>query len=70
MDSTAFGKAALAKFGAVPEGFHIFCAGWIGKRPEDWKSMRVQGAQFDGDKLLRGTKLSTVVSLKEMEQFR
>lgn len=32
--------------------------------------MRVQGAQFDGDKLLPGTKMSTIVSLKEMERFR
>ena len=30
MDKTAYGQAALSKFGAVPEGFRVFAAKWLG----------------------------------------
>lgn len=41
-----FGKAALKKMGAVPENFRLYCAGWIGENPEEWKCMDVTGAEF------------------------
>jgi len=46
MGDTPFGRAALRKFGPVPKNFRIYAAGWIGKRPEDWKTMKVTGAEF------------------------
>lgn len=45
-ESTSFGKAALKKLGTVPENFRLYSAGWLGKKPEDWKEMRVQGRVF------------------------
>lgn len=66
MDTTTYGKAAFRKFGSVPDGFHIFRAEWLGKRPEDWKSMRVTGAQFVGKRRIPGTTMSTIVTQDEM----
>lgn len=48
--STSFGKAALKKLGAVPENFRLYSAGWLGKKPEDWKEMRVAGRVFRASK--------------------
>jgi hypothetical protein len=70
MDKTSYGQAALRKFGAVPDGFHIFEAGWIGARPEDWKSMRVTGAQFVGRRRVPHTTMSTIVTVDEMAEFK
>jgi hypothetical protein len=46
MGRTGYGIAALRKMGSVPANFRIFAAGWIGKKPEDFKEMRVTGAEF------------------------
>jgi hypothetical protein len=67
MDKTGYGIAALRKFGAVPEGFHVFQAEWLGDKPEDWKTMRVTGAQFVGSKRIPRTTMSTIVTVEEME---
>lgn len=67
MSKTSYGQAALKKFGAVPEGFEIFSAGWIGEKPKDWKSMRVTGAQFKGRKRIPHTTMTTIVTVEEME---
>ena len=48
--STSFGKAALKKLGAVPENFRLYSAGWLGKKPEDRKEMRVKGRVFRASK--------------------
>ncbi len=66
MSATIYGKAALKKFGAVPEGFEIFSAGWLGKKPKDWKTMRVTGAQFKGRKRIPHTTMQTIVTIEEM----
>lgn len=66
MDNTSYGRAALKKFGSTPDGFHIFSAGWIGEKPEDWHSMRVTGAQFKGKKRVPGTTMTTIVTEEEM----
>jgi hypothetical protein len=66
MSTTSYGKAALKKFGAVPEGFEIFSAGWIGETPKDWKTMRVSGAQFKGRKRIPHTTMTTIVTTEEM----
>lgn len=68
MDKTSYGRAALKKFGAVPEGFHIFKAAWIGERPEDWERMVVTGAQFNGRRRIPHTTMQTVVTREEMEK--
>lgn len=70
MDTTSYGKAALRKFGAVPEGFHIFHAEWLGEKPEDWKTMRVTGAQFKGKRKLPRTTMTTIVTRQEMDAER
>ena len=67
MSTTCYGKAALKKFGAVPEGFEIFSAGWLGEKPEDWKTMRVSGAQFKGRKRIPHTTMTTIVTVEEMQ---
>ena len=44
-----YGKVALQKMsksGPVPEGFRLFCAGWLGDKPEEWEVMKVTGAEF------------------------
>lgn len=70
MDKSAFGRAALKKFGQVPEGFSIFKAAWLGEKPADWKSMCVTGAQFKGKRRVPGTTMSTIVTRDEIEQCR
>jgi len=67
MSRTSYGKAALKKFGAVPEGFEIFAAGWIGKTPKDCNAMRVTGAQFKGRKRVPNTTMTTIVTAEEMD---
>jgi hypothetical protein len=67
MDDTTFGRAAFKKFGAVPEGFRIYRAAWIGDKPADWKSMRVTGAQWKGKRRVPGTIMSTIVTIDEMD---
>jgi hypothetical protein len=67
MSKTCYGKAALKKFGAVPEGFKIFSAGWLGKGPKDWVAMRVSGAQFKGRKRIPHTTMTTIVTVEEMQ---
>jgi hypothetical protein len=66
MSKTAYGKAALKKFGAVPEGFEIFSAGWLGKEPKDWLTMRVKGAQFIGKRRVPNTTMSTIITREEI----
>ena len=70
MDRMSYGQAALRKFGAVPDGFHIFAAAWLGEKPEEWKSMRVTGAQFNGKRRVPGTTMQTIVTEAEMAEFR
>lgn len=67
MSKTSYGQVALRKFGTVPKGFEIFSAGWLGKKPEDWKTMRVTGAQFKGKKRIPHTTMTTIVTVAEME---
>ncbi|WP_155931091.1 hypothetical protein [Methylomonas sp. 11b] len=69
MDNTSFGKAALHKFGTVPEGFHIFYGEWLGNTPDKWKSMRVKGAVFIGKLRAPNTTMETIVTKKEMARY-
>ena len=69
MNKTSYGQAALKKFGSVPEGFEIFSAGWLGDKPEDWKNMRVRGAQFCKGKRMPNTTMETIVTREEMREF-
>jgi hypothetical protein len=69
MDLTRYGKAARLKFGAVPDGFHVFKAEWLGDEPEEWKSMRVTGAQFKGRHRVPDTTMATIVTREEMQAF-
>jgi hypothetical protein len=66
MDKTSYGKAARQKFGAVPDGFHVFAAEWIGDGPTTWTAMRVKGAQFTGRRRVPGTTMETIVTKQEM----
>jgi hypothetical protein len=66
MDNTSYGRAALRRFGVVPEGFHVFHAGWLGKCPEDWTTMRVRGAQFKDGRRIPRTTMTVVVTREEM----
>jgi hypothetical protein len=66
MDTMTYGLAARRKLGAVPPDFHVFRAEWIGATPEDWKTMRVTGAQFCGRRRLPGTTMSVIVTREEM----
>ena len=70
MSKTSYGQAALRKFGTVPEGFEIFSAGWLGKKPKDWKAMRVTGAQFKGKKRIPNTTMTTIVTVEEMDAIK
>lgn len=71
--STSFGKAALKKLGPVPENFRLYSAGWLGKKPEDWKKMRVTGRVFRASKNgkldipVPGTIRSVTVTRDEMQ---
>lgn len=46
MNETNFGRAALNQIGDVPDGFQIFEAGWLEKKPKDFNVMFVRGAVF------------------------
>ncbi len=71
------GKAALSKLAPVPKNFRLYYAGWLGKRPEDWKEMEVKGAEFRIAKsgpnkgklsiLVPGTRRSVRVTKAEMQ---
>lgn len=41
-----YGRAALQKFGSVPVNFRLYQAGWLGKKPEEFTVMKVDGAEF------------------------
>ncbi len=43
---TAYGQAALRKLAPVPAGFRLYRAEWLGKKPADWREMRVTGGEF------------------------
>ena len=67
MDTMNYGKAALRKFGVVPEGFHIYSAEWLGgTTPAEWTRMLVTGAGFKGKRRVSGTMMTTIVTLEEM----
>ena len=69
MDTMSYGKAALRKFGAVPDGFHIFYAEWLGgDTPADWTRMRLKGAKFKGTRRVSGTTMTTIVTLEEIAE--
>jgi hypothetical protein len=42
----SFGRAALKQLSPVPDNFRLFEAGWLGKRPEEFRVMEVKGAEF------------------------
>lgn len=72
----SYGQVALGKLAPVPENFRLFEAGWLGKRPEDWKTMKVTGAEFRVAKsgpskgqlaiMVKGTQRSAYVTKEEM----
>lgn len=72
-----YGKAALSKLAPVSKNFRLYYAGWLGKRPEDWKEMEVKGAEFRIAKsgpnkgklsiLVPGTRRSVRVTKAEMQ---
>lgn len=74
-----YGKAALQKLAPVPENFRLYCAGWLGKMPKDWKTMKVTGGEFRAAKtgknagklsiLVKGTSRSVIVTKAEMRVF-
>ncbi len=66
MDKCSYGRAALQKFGAVPDGFHIFRAEWLGEHPEYSDRMKVTGAEFKGRRRVPGTTMTTIVTREEM----
>lgn len=69
---TTFGRAALKKLAPLPENFRLYCAEWLGKKPEDWKEMRVTGRVFRASKggsldiPVPGTIQSVIVTRDEM----
>lgn len=70
MNDTGFGKAALKKFGAIPEGFQICTAQWMERNPENWATMRVTGAKFAGERKVAGTSMTTIVTKAEIDAER
>lgn len=72
----SYGKVALEKLAPVPENFRLFSAGWLGEKPENWKTMKVTGAEFREAKsgpskgqlaiMVKGTQRSTYVTKEEM----
>ena len=68
----------MKNFGDVPENFFIYEAGWLGKRPEDFRVMEVKGAEFRAAKsgprkgelvvMIQGTRRVTHVTRKDMER--
>lgn len=70
MTKSSYGQAAIKKFGAVPEGFQIYSAGWVEKQPEDWRTMKVKGAQFKEGRRVPGTIMETIVTVDEMANYK
>jgi hypothetical protein len=70
MDKTRYGVVAMRKFGAVPDGFHIFQSEWLGDQPEGWDRMRVTGAVFKGSRRMPGTTMTTIVTCTEMDAVK
>ena len=66
MDNTGYGRAALSKFGSVPEGFHIFFGAWS----KDRETMRVKGAQFKGNRKIPRTTMETIVTAEEVRTHK
>lgn len=76
MESASYGKAALERFGPVPENFRIYAAGWLGDKPEEWRVMGVTGAEFRAAKsgknkgklciMIPGTKRTAYVTREDM----
>lgn len=74
-----YGKLALKKMGPVPENFRLFEAGWLGEKPEQWRVMKVRGAEFRVAKsgpnkgklaiLLGSTVRSVFLTREEIQQF-
>lgn len=72
----SYGQVALKKLSPVPENFRLFSAGWLGEKPEDWKTMKVTGAEFREAKsgpskgklaiMVKGTQRSAYVTNEEM----
>ena len=48
MSNTAYGRAALRKFGVVPEGFVVFQAEWLGETPRPSAHHARQGRAVQG----------------------
>ena len=65
---TSIERAALRKFGTVPEGFEIYEAGWVEEKPADFKTMRVRGAVFRRGRRVPNTFMVTNVTREEMQQ--
>lgn len=70
MNKTAYGRAAMKKFGAVADDFFIFSAGWVEDAPKDWKTMKVAGARFKGSRRIARTTMKTLVTAEEIEKER
>lgn len=74
---TAIERAMINKIGKMPDNFRVYCAGWIGKTPADWKTMSVAGALFEPItrgkrkgrmlKMIVGTKRSVTVTREEIK---
>lgn len=76
MESTTYGKAALAKLALVPKNFRLYEAGWLGNKPSEWNVMEVKGMEFREAKSgpnkgklttpLAGTKRTVYVTKEEI----
>lgn len=72
----SYGQVALKKLEPVPENFRLYSAEWLGEKPEDWKTMKVTGAEFREAKsgpnkgqltiMVRSTQRSAYVTREEM----
>jgi uncharacterized membrane-anchored protein len=67
MSNTSYGRCALRKFGAVPEGFEIFYSEWLdAEKPGAWTRMRVKGAVFKGRRRVPRTTMETILTSEEI----
>ncbi|MFL1405422.1 hypothetical protein ACJO2E_08775 [Marinobacter sp. M1N3S26] len=77
---TSFGKAALkvmSENGPLPENFRLYEMGWMEDRPEDFRTMKVSGAQFREAKtgpnkgklsiMVDGTQRTVYVTKRDLE---
>jgi hypothetical protein len=72
-----YGKLALKRMAPFPAGFRLYEAGWLGEKPEDWKVMKVIGAEFRIAKsgpykgklsiMVKGTQRTAHVTRDEMQ---